>query len=470
MATDARTADLGIEKPHVDNKIAEDLARIALGLEKIDAYLKTNIDSIAGKADAEHDHEIGDVEGLEPALGQLAQDISNVSGTLEGLEDTEVADVTQGMLLQYLNSKWQAVVARASFFGIDPIAGVNANNVQEAIAELAFMPGDIEQSSRRFRWNHLLNGAFTRWIRASSQTTSGYGSDDRWLNLHIGSTKVHSRFALSPGGLPGFEELKYFSRTLVTSVAGAGNCTLKAQRIKDVRTLADQEVTVVFLGQSDAPRNIAVEVQQHFGTGGTPSDPVTAHVETVELATTFDLKAFKFTMPSISGKTLGTSEDTSFVQIGFWFEAGSDFDNRTNALGQQSGTFDITAVAVVGGDATGDTTAFHDRGPLEDILCDRFCRTVSGVGWTAHAVSSSVIRAQINYPPMAAAPDVTLLTASVDIIEVNSAKGSSGSSITTLFALPDGLRLSLDGFTGLTVNNNVEFNDARDILLLEAEI
>jgi phage-related tail fiber protein len=136
MVTDARTSHLDIETPHTDNTIAEDFERIALALAKIDAFLKANIDALTGKAASSHQHAIGDVDGLQPALNALAQAIQDVSGTLEGLDDTDVSDVSQGMLLQYLNSKWQAVVARAEFFGINPIDGLDANNVQAALEKI----------------------------------------------------------------------------------------------------------------------------------------------------------------------------------------------------------------------------------------------------------------------------------------------------------------------------------------------
>lgn len=198
MATDTRTALLGIEKTDPLNTIAEDMARIALAMDKIDVFLKTNIDNIAGKAAEDHDHEIEDVTGLQDALNQLAQDISNVAGDLADLGDTDTSDATQGMLLQYLNSKWTSVVAKASFFGIDPINDLAANNVQEAIAELvaavtalaaaASAPPNIsvvETSNPAFQFAAETKYAFVEVIgggggggasNSSSETVAGAGS------------------------------------------------------------------------------------------------------------------------------------------------------------------------------------------------------------------------------------------------------------------------------------------------------
>jgi hypothetical protein len=58
-------------------------------------------------------------------------------------------------------------------------------------------------------------------------------------------------------------------------------------------------------------------------------------------------------IPSVTGKTLGTDGNDS-LQVRFWFDAGSNFDARTDNLGQQSGTFDIARVRLVEGTVDGD--------------------------------------------------------------------------------------------------------------------
>ena len=47
--------------------------------------------------------------------------------------------------------------------------------------------------------NALINGGFDLWQRATSQTASGYGSDDRWNNGNVGTTIVHSRQTFTLG-------------------------------------------------------------------------------------------------------------------------------------------------------------------------------------------------------------------------------------------------------------------------------
>ena len=47
--------------------------------------------------------------------------------------------------------------------------------------------------------NWIINGMFDVWQRGTSQTSIGYGSDDRWQNAHQVSTKTHSRQAFIVG-------------------------------------------------------------------------------------------------------------------------------------------------------------------------------------------------------------------------------------------------------------------------------
>jgi hypothetical protein len=89
---------------------------------------------------------------------------------------------------------------------------------------------------------------------------------------------------------------------------------------------------------------MAVEFLQSFGTGGSPSATVTAiGVTTCALTTAWQKFTIPVSIPSISGKTLGTNND-DFLGVMFWMDAGSSFNARTNSLGQQSGTFDIAQV------------------------------------------------------------------------------------------------------------------------------
>lgn len=218
--------------------------------------------------------------------------------------------------------------------------------------------------------NLVINGGYDVWQRGTSQTTSGYGSDDRWANANSGSTKTASRqtFTLGQTDVPG--NPKYYARTVVTTGSGSTDNVNKNQSIESVIRTAGQEITLSFYAKADSAKNIATEFFQSFGTGGSPSATTTAlGVTTHSLTTSWQRFTVTATMPSISGKTLGTNNDDRLGLV-FWFDAGSSFNARTNSLGNQSGTFDIANVQLEFGDTATD---FEQRDiGTEKELCYRY--------------------------------------------------------------------------------------------------
>jgi hypothetical protein len=217
--------------------------------------------------------------------------------------------------------------------------------------------------------NAIINGNFDHWQRGTSFTGFEYGAD-RWYNVISGSSATQSRQAFALGQTDVPNEPEYFCRTAVTSSAGAGNYAILQQRIEDVRTFAGQTVALSFWAKADAARNIAVEFAQTFGSGGSPSSQVDAiGVTTASLTTVWQKFTVTAEIPSIAGKTLGTNGN-DHLGLFFWFDAGSDFNARTNSLGQQSGTFDIAQVQLEAGTVA---TPFERR-PVgtELALCQRY--------------------------------------------------------------------------------------------------
>ncbi len=228
------------------------------------------------------------------------------------------------------------------------------------------------QSTRK---NLLINACFRVWQRGTSQTTTSFGSDDRWVNNHIGTTKTHSRqeFTVGQTDVPG--NPRYYSRTVVSSVAGNGNLAIKYQPIEDCRITSGKTITLSFWAKADASKNIAMEWFRAYGSGGASSAETGADldVETFSLTTSWQKFTATYTFPSVSGKTFGSDDNSWFAPV-FWFDAGSDYDTRTNSLGQQSGTFDIAQVQVEIGD---HATDFEQRDfGTELALCQRyFCKS-----------------------------------------------------------------------------------------------
>lgn len=221
--------------------------------------------------------------------------------------------------------------------------------------------------------NYIINGNFDVWQRGISQTASGYGSDDRWVNNNIGSTKTHSMIDCTDVERALFNASK-FSRTVVSSVAGANNYCNKGQSIEDVTRLAGKTVTLSFWAKADANKNIAITSGQTFGTGGSPSAAAYSSGQLVALTTTWQKKTITMTIPSIVGKTLGTGGvNTSATYIYFAFDYGSGITIYP-AQAQQSGTFDIAQVQLEEGSVA---TPFEQRPyGLELSLCQRYYEKV----------------------------------------------------------------------------------------------
>jgi hypothetical protein len=217
--------------------------------------------------------------------------------------------------------------------------------------------------------NAIINGNFDIWQRGTSFTGSEYGAD-RWGSFRIGTTHTATRqaFTLGQSDVPG--EPTYYHRTVVSSVAGVSNLSVLQQRIEDVRTFAGRQVTASFWAKADASKPIAVEFAQNFGTGGSPSAIVESiGVTKVTLSTSWQKVTVTASIPSISGKVIG-SDSNSQLSILIWFDAGSDYNARTDSLGQQSGTFEIAQVQV----ELGPVATPFERRPIgtELALCQRY--------------------------------------------------------------------------------------------------
>jgi len=223
--------------------------------------------------------------------------------------------------------------------------------------------------------NVIINGNFDIWQRGTSFTGNEYGAD-RWFHGRVGTTHTVTRqaFTLGQTAVPG--EPTYFCRTVVSSVAGAGNYAALVQTIEDVRTFAGQQVTLSFWAKADAIKNIAINMVQGFGTGGSPSANVGISGTKVSIGTTFQKVTVTATLPSISGKTLGT-DNNSRLAVYIWFDAGSTWNGDTDSLGQQSGTFDIAQVQLEPGSVA---TAFERRSYGQELaLAQRYYQVLDPV-------------------------------------------------------------------------------------------
>jgi hypothetical protein len=199
--------------------------------------------------------------------------------------------------------------------------------------------------------NAIINGAFEINQRNfTSSTTSGVFGFDRWFTFYSDGTNTYSAQSFAPGEAPltNFEGAR-FARVVSSGQTLAAAATMLRQRIEDVRSFAGRVVTLSFYAKaaSGTPK-IAAEFSQSFGTGGSPSSLVNTYAGQATLSTSWQRFSLSVSIPSISGKTLGTNPDSSLT-LNLFTSAGSDYNSRTGSLGIQSNTFDVWGVQLEAG-------------------------------------------------------------------------------------------------------------------------
>jgi hypothetical protein len=223
--------------------------------------------------------------------------------------------------------------------------------------------------------NKIINGDFSINQRNITSTTAGnVYLLDRWLQGQAGGVCTNSVQTFTPGAAPvaGYEGKNYLEMA-ITGQSAAGDFVQMQQRIEDVRTLAGQTVTFSFWAKaaSGTPK-IALEFQQYFGSGGSPSATLSTYAGQVTISTSWLRYSVTVTVPTISGKTLGTNQD-SWVRATFWLSAGSNFDARTNSMGIQNATISLWGVQVeAGSKATPFQTASGGSLQGELAMCQRY--------------------------------------------------------------------------------------------------
>ena len=113
-------------------------------------------------------------------------------------------------------------------------------------------------------------------------------------------------------------------------------------------------------------------------------------------------------IPSIIGKELGQG---SWLELSFWFSAGSLFSESTSGLGEQTGVFEITRISLVEGDATAEDDPFEPRNiGQETALCHRYYETGRATfGGYGHSASFNYYTSQNFKVTKRATPSVTVL-------------------------------------------------------------
>lgn len=223
--------------------------------------------------------------------------------------------------------------------------------------------------------NKIINGDFRFNQRVfTSNTTTGSYNFDRWLQTNSGGsfTVTPQTFTAGAAPLAPYEAIN-FLRGVTASQSAAGDFAYFSQRIEDVRTLANQSVTVSFWAKANTGTpKIGVELSQNFGSGGSPSAQVNTPGGAVTLSTSWARYSVTITNPSITGKTIGTTANTSYLELNLWTSSGSTNATRASSIGIQNWTADIWGVQVEAGSVATPFTTASGTIQGELALCQRY--------------------------------------------------------------------------------------------------
>lgn len=286
--------------------------------------------------------------------------------------------------------------------------------------------------------NRIINGAFDFWQRGTSSTSFGYVAADRWRQAPIGGTVTQSRQAHTIGDKFGSNNPAFYLRQTVSGQSAANNIAITQHRIEGVRSYAGETITILgWARRSSGSGNMAIEAEQDFGTGGSPSAAINAiGPTTITLASSWQPFVAVIAIPSITGKTLGTNGN-DFVAVNFWASAGSDSNARTNSLGLQTIGVDLWGIHTKVGTHTTNAVNLYKQPELGPELarCQRYYQT--------------------SYPIGVAVQAYTNVTDGASFISINTSDTSNGGP------LPVSMRAT-PAFAVYSSNGGVGANSARD--------
>jgi hypothetical protein len=306
--------------------------------------------------------------------------------------------------------------------------------------------------------NYIINGDFEINQRFfSSRTNTGFGFD-RWSANIGGGGATHSAQTFTTGAAPvaGYEG-RNFARIVTTGQSANDVATILQQNIEGVRTLANQTITISFWAKSNSGTpKVAIELDQHFGSGGSPSTRVTTYAGQITLSTSWERYFVTVQVPSILGKTIGTSDD-DYLRLNLWISAGSSFNSRTGSLGIQSNTFDFWGVQVEEGTIA---TPFRRNQPniqAELAACQRY--------FVAFPANSVLVMNPYYSVNLSGGPQRVATSLPVRMRAIPTAQTTAGSTIHNFLYLPSNAgsnanyNISMSGFTNMSLQAGYSTGD-----------
>jgi hypothetical protein len=393
----------------------------------------------------------GDSFIINPSTWTLNNAVT-ISGTWADLGTVTTVDINGGTI--------DGTVIGGSSAAAGTFTDLTADNVTASsnITASSYSGGPLSS----FR-NKTINGGFEVNQRGTSYTTSGEYTLDRWLMTEgsgAACTISQGTHTLGQTDVPGNPK-NYL--VWERGTAGSAASTVE-QRIESVATLSGGTATVTFYVEADAATEINVDLVQNFGTSGSPSSDVTTSVLSGQSVTTgFTKVTTTVSVPSISGKTLG-SDENDYVSL--VFERDHDDTNSTT-------TVRISRVSIVEGDATAEDDPFSPRGVLEETLCYRYYQIV-GNGSSGGWINATSAQLGVSLPAVLRSnpSSVELTTGTVGIanigVALRTSNGSSTISVIGVFSNKGGLVTINDFISAATVKDNAALYS--DVIAVSAEL
>jgi len=297
-----------------------------------------------------------------------------------------------------------------TFTTVDARLAVGSNG-ETLVADSSTSTGLRYQGNFAAGKNAIINGNFAINQRNFTSNTANlsYGFD-RWVQQNGGAsgTLTTTPQTFTAGSAPvAAYEAKNFVQCVTAAGAAVDTYSILSQKIEDVRTYSGQTVTVSFFAKANTGTpKVAIELEQYFGTGGSPSASVNNYAGQVTLSTSWVRQSVTFAVPSLSSKTIGTDANTSSLNLNLWLSAGSTFNARTGSIGLQNNTFQIWGVQV---EASNTATAFQTAtGTIQGELaaCQRYYQrynfpTATGGGTNVGTAVNTTIFDTLIIPPVA---------------------------------------------------------------------
>lgn len=308
--------------------------------------------------------EVVTVAGVAPAVQAVKDNLVDVQNAAENALEAKSA---RDLALQYRNEaeEFSDLLNPENMLHINASQALTTAQKGWAVAnlDLASITGD----------RNLLTNASLIFITYGSKTIAAGASDfvfDRWIITNNTNQPVTVSQVLAPLGsitsIPGNPRAKM---RLAWATAPTTGTVIIRQRIENVHSLADSVASArAYFKGPVGNESLGCQITQHFGSGGSPSSPVTTASSSQDINTIYnagtELRRAQFVVPPLTGKTLGTS--------------GGDYLELAWVLTpRQTGPYEVARMSFVRGDAFYENDPFTQRLMATDRMhCLRYAETL----------------------------------------------------------------------------------------------